>query len=95
MALSYPRKVKNVVALSGYINENILIEGYESKDMEHLNFYASHGQVDQVIPLEWAQKSPDLLKGLGISFKYEEFPIGHGVSPQNFYSFKSWLEERL
>ena len=95
VALSYPRKVKNVVALSGYINENILIEGYESKDMEHLNFYASHGQVDQVIPLEWAQKSPDLLKGLGISFKYEEFPIGHGVSPQNFYSFKSWLEERL
>ena len=40
VALSYPEKVKNVIALSGYINEKILLEGYESKKREHLNFYA-------------------------------------------------------
>ena len=95
VALSYPEKIKNVVALSGYINEKILLDGYQKKKLNHLEFYASHGQVDQVIPLEWAQKTPDFLKGLGIQFKYEEFPIGHGVSPQNFYSFKTWLEEKL
>ena len=94
VALSYPEKVKNVIALSGYINENILLEGYESKKREHLSFYASHGQVDQVIPLEWAQKTPEFLKKLDIPFKYEEFPVGHGVSPQNFYSFRKWLEEQ-
>ncbi|MEM9362546.1 MAG: phospholipase [Bacteroidota bacterium] len=95
VALSYPEKIKNVIALSGYINEKILVEGYKAKDLEHLHFYASHGQVDQVIPLEWAQKAPEFLNNLGIQFKYEEFPIGHGVSPQNFYSFKTWLEERI
>ena len=95
VALSYPEKVKNVIALSGYINEKILLKGYENKKLEHLSFYASHGQVDQVIPLEWAQKTPDFLKNLGIPFKYEEFPVGHGVSPQNFYSFKKWLEEQF
>ena len=58
VALSYPEKVKNVIALSGYINENILVDDYANKDHSQLNFYASHGQVDQVIPLEWAQKSP-------------------------------------
>ncbi|WP_422859790.1 alpha/beta hydrolase [Flagellimonas sp. S174] len=95
VALSYPEKVKNVVALSGYINEKIILEGYETKSLKHLSFYASHGQVDQVIPLEWAQKTPEFLKNLGVSCKYEEFPVGHGVSPQNFYSFKTWLEEHL
>ncbi|WP_127136588.1 alpha/beta hydrolase [Flagellimonas oceanensis] len=95
VALSYPEKVKNVVALSGYINENILVEGYVDKDHSNLNFYVSHGQVDQVIPLEWAEKSPEFLKKLNIPTTYEEFPVGHGVSQQNFFSFKKWLEERV
>jgi len=95
VALSYPEKVKNVVALSGYINENILVDDYTEKDHSGLNFYASHGQVDQVIPLEWAQKSPEFLKKLNISTMYQEFPVGHGVSQQNFFSFRKWLEEHI
>ncbi|MEM9647479.1 MAG: phospholipase [Bacteroidota bacterium] len=95
VALSYPEKIKNVVALSGYINENILAEGYEDKDHGHLGIYASHGQVDQVIPLEWAQKTPNFLSSLNIEHTYQEFPIGHGVSQQNFYAFRDWLAKRF
>jgi len=95
VALSYPEKVKNVVALSGYINENILVDDYAEKDHSGLNLYVSHGQVDQVIPLEWAQKAPEFLKKLNIPTTYQEFPIGHGVSQQNFFSFKKWLDERI
>ncbi|WP_036384598.1 alpha/beta hydrolase [Muricauda sp. MAR_2010_75] len=95
VALSFPEKVKNVVALSGYINKSILREDYAEKDHSNLHIYASHGQVDQVIPVEWAQKTPDFLKKLNIDFIYEEFPIGHGVSQQNFYSFRKWLVEHL
>ena len=95
VALSYPEKVKNVIALSGYINEGILKEAYENKEHSHLNIYASHGQVDQVIPVEWAQKAPEFLKKMGISHQYEEFPVGHGVAPQNFYSFREWLMDKI
>lgn len=95
VALSFPDKVKNVVALSGYIDESILVKNYEKKDHKNLNIYASHGQVDQVIPSEWAQKAPILLKKLDINYKYEEFPVGHGVSSENFYSFRKWLENNI
>lgn len=95
LALSYPEKVRNVIALSGYINENILMENYTEKDHAHLSFYCSHGSVDQVIPVDWARKTSPLLKKLGIEHTYEEFPVGHGVAPQNFYSFHRWLTERL
>lgn len=95
VALSYPEKIKNVVALSGYINEKILVEGYRDKNYENLKIYASHGQVDQVIPPEWAQKAAPFLDGLGIENVYEEFPVGHGVAPQNFYSFKKWLSLKM
>lgn len=92
VALSYPEKIKNVVALSGYLNPDLLVSGYEKKDFSHLKMFASHGTVDQVIPVEWARKAPDVLKSLGIDVTYKEYPIGHGVSPQNFYDFKNWLE---
>lgn len=95
VALSYPDKIKNVIALSGYINEGILAEGYEKGNYANLDIYASHGQVDQVIPLKWAQKAPVILKKLNISHVFEEFPVGHGVAPQNFYALKDWLSTRL
>ncbi|SDL85331.1 alpha/beta hydrolase [Kriegella aquimaris] len=95
VALSYPEKINNVIALSGYINKNILVDGYAEKNHKNLQIYASHGQVDQVIPPEWAQKAPDILTKLGIANTYEEFPVGHGVSPQNFRSFNQWLIERI
>ncbi|SDF17934.1 alpha/beta hydrolase [Cellulophaga baltica] len=93
VALSYPEKVKRVIALSGYINENILKDDYTNNDFSALKIYASHGSVDQVIPVDWAAKAPKFLDHLGILNTYEEFPVGHGVATQNFYSFKKWLSE--
>ncbi len=95
VALSYPEKVNNVIALSGYINDDILKEGYENNDFSHLNIYCSHGSVDQVIPVDWARKAPSKLAELGIKTALNEFPVGHGVLPQNFYQFKDWLGQRI
>ena len=93
VALSYPEKVQRLVAMSGYLNTEIAVDGFEKNDFSNLRIFASHGTVDQVIPVEWARKSPPVLEHLGISCVYKEYPIGHGVSPQNFYDFKSWLQQ--
>lgn len=95
VALSFPEIVKNVIALSGYLNENLLQEGYTEKDHRKINLYASHGRADQVIPLQWAQRTPNFLKTLNIAVTYEEFQMGHGVSPENFYSLRKWLINHL
>ena len=95
VALNYPKKVQNIIALSGYVNPDLLPENLNAKDYSKLDFYISHGTVDQVIPVEWANKAPDFLKQLNIKHIYEEFPVGHGVSPKNFYEFSKWIEERM
>ncbi|NER13817.1 alpha/beta fold hydrolase [Leptobacterium flavescens] len=95
VALTYPSKVKNVIALSGYLNKDILGENYKDSDHSAIDIYCSHGSVDQVIPVDWARNTSPALKELGIKHIYEEYPAGHGVMPQNFYAFKKWLEERL
>lgn len=95
VALTYPEKVKNIIALSGYVSEDMLPNDVTEKDYSHLDFYCSHGSVDQVIPVDWARKAPKFLDNLNIKHTYSEFPVGHGVAPQNFYELRSWLEKRL
>lgn len=94
VALTYPEKINNVIALSGYVNED-LFKTQTKSNYKHLNFYCSHGSVDQVIPIDWARKSPEFLSALNINNKYSEFPVGHGVAPQNFHEFKEWLNKLL
>lgn len=93
LSLFYPNKVQHVIALSGYINTE-LIPATISKEIK-TDYYCSHGSVDQVLPVEWARKSKPFLDDLGFQNVYFEYPVGHGVAPQNFYSFKTWIEERL
>lgn len=93
VALSYPEKIEKVVAMSGYLNLEIVAEDYLKNNFNNLKIFASHGTADQVIPVEWARKTTAILENLGIQILYKEYPIGHGVSPQNFYDFKNWLLE--
>jgi len=91
-ALTYPEKVAKVVALSGYFNQEIMPEVIDTKAISHLKFFVSHGSVDQVIPVEWARKAKPALENLGLEVEYHEYPVGHGVAPQNFFDFKNWLQ---
>lgn len=94
-ALTYPEKVKNIIALSGYVNKDILPENLDKTDFSKLDFYCSHGSVDQVIQVDWARQTEPFLKELNIKHVYSEFPVGHGVAPQNFREFREWLGKRI
>ena len=91
VAVSYPQKIKRVVAMSGYFNSKIAKDGFEENNFENLHIFSSHGNIDQVVPVAWGRKAQPELSQLGIDIVYKEYPIGHGVSPQNFYDFKNWL----
>lgn len=93
VALSYPTKVQRVIALSGYVNLEILVDGFSKNDFSRLSMFISHGTVDQVIPVEWARKAPSILNDMGIETVYKEYPVGHGVAPQNFFDLKNWLQK--
>ena len=94
IALSYPNIVQRVGALSGYLNLEINRDSYRDNDFQGLKIFSSHGTLDQVIPVEWARKTDPILNNLGINSTYREYPIGHGVSPQNFFDLKNWLEAK-
>lgn len=93
LSFQYPNKVNHVLALSGYVNEELLPQKMEENIKT--DYYISHGTSDQVLPVIWARKAPGLLDSYGLKNVYSEYPVGHGVAPQNFFSLKKWIEERL
>lgn len=90
-ALTYPSLVKNIIGLSGYIDKN-MIDMADQSALKSLQVFSSHGTADQVIPVEWGRKTPDILKELEIPCEFKEFPIGHGVNQENFEAVLNWLK---
>lgn len=93
LSFFHPNKIQHILALSGYINTELLPENISSEIKT--DYYCSHGSVDQVLPVEWARNSKPFLDNLDFQNEYSEYNVGHGVAPQNFYSFKKWIEARL
>ncbi|MDO6738252.1 alpha/beta hydrolase [Wenyingzhuangia sp. 2_MG-2023] len=91
-SFTFPEKIQHVVALSGHFNHDFLIQ---PPTKNNIDYFVSHGTVDQVIPIGWAKKGPELLNSLGIKNIYKEYPVGHGVHPNNFYDFKNWIAKRI
>lgn len=92
IALSYPHLIKNVIGLSGYIDHN-MIETSDKEKLKSLNVFSSHGTMDQVIPVDWARKTPEVLKKLDIECQFKEFQSGHGVNQENFEALLKWLNQ--
>lgn len=95
LGLRNPLNYKNIIALSGYVNEKLLPKDVAQKDVSQIDFFVSHGNVDQVLPVEWARKTPLFFDSLNIKHTYQEYPVGHGVAPQNFFDLKNWIEHKL
>ncbi len=95
LALTYPEKIKNIVALSGYINDDIMPIQEKIEHYEHLNFFASHGKFDDVIPVELARKIPDYLSQRNIKHLYKEYPMGHEVSYDCLTDMTEWIKQNL
>jgi phospholipase/carboxylesterase len=93
LSFFYPNKIQHVLALSGYINTELLPENISSEI--RTDYYCSHGTVDQVLPVTWARNSKPFLDALKLNTEYSEYNVGHGVAPQNFFSLKKWITARV
>ena len=94
LVLNQPKRFKTVLALSGYVLKDIVPSTYKKEDLKELDFFVSHGETDEVLPVQWARQSVNMLEQLGIAHQYREYPMGHGINPECFNDMKKWLVDR-
>jgi len=91
LAMSYPEKFKQIIALSAYIDESMFKEDFQNKDHQHLRFFSTHGTYDPIIPVDWAKQNKPFLSQYTDKVFYKEYPIGHSINPEILQKLLSWL----
>ena len=91
LGLEYPQLIKNILPLSGFYNSEITNCNFNSKFK--LNCYASHGIKDEIIPIEWARKSIQLLNKDEINIMFKEYDSGHEINHENLIDIIDWLKK--
>ncbi len=93
LSLKHPEWFKGVLALSGYMLKEIVPEQYRPMDYQHLSYFVSHGNADEVLPVEWGRAATQVLEQLNVKHTYREYPMGHGINPDCFDDIKAYLRE--
>ena len=95
LVLNRPQLFTKVLALSGYVLKDIVPTQYKPADLNHLDFFISHGTEDPVLPIEWARQTVKMLEQMQVSHLYREYRMPHGVNPECFGDIKKWIGERV
>lgn len=90
VGLSHPERIEKIIALSGYVNEDIF--GYAKEGLDQLRIFSSHGTEDPTLPVDWARKGIALVENKNLKVAYKEYPAGHGINPENFADLLAWLK---
>jgi phospholipase/carboxylesterase len=92
ISYSYPGKIKNIMALSGVIDEKIM----KRADLKpKTNIYISHGTNDNMIDYHISRESLNFYKSKDIDFTFESYDQGHGINEKNLKSLVIWLKEKI
>jgi len=95
-ALRTSLKLAGLLALSTYLPLRSTIEA-EVIDMPgagdtSLPVFMAHGTFDPMIEYQGGRSSADILEKTGYTIEWHEYPMAHGVCPQEIDDISNWLQ---
>jgi len=94
-ALRYPERLAGVIALSTYLPLAGKLKAEKSPANQDLPIFMAHGQYDDLIPLNRAQKSRELLVDAGYKVEWHDYPMPHSVCGEEIADIASFLVRLL
>jgi phospholipase/carboxylesterase len=95
LALTEPKKLAGVVAMSGRIIPEVLPHMAPPEAMAGLPILLVHGVADPVLGIEYGRGARDRLSALPVVLTYKEYPMGHQVTEESLTDVSGWLRDRL
>ena len=93
LALSYPKPLGGLIALSTYFASIDSIDYHEANT--NLDIFIAHGQFDTIVPESLGQKANTALLDAGYRTTYRRYAIDHSVCMPEIQDISKWLTERL
>jgi phospholipase/carboxylesterase len=93
--LRHPEKLAGLLCLSGYlpVHTTVAIERHAANQQTPI--FMAHGRGDQVIPIQRAEQSRDMLQALGYQIEWHAYLMQHAVCEEEIADIGNWLRHVL
>jgi phospholipase/carboxylesterase len=88
-ALSFPKKLAGLLALSTYFATKDTIDYHPEN--QSLPIAIHHGTQDGIVPFKLAEMSYSLLKGKGYDTDLKSYPMEHSVCREQIVDIRNWF----
>ncbi len=90
-----PQRLAGLLDMSGYLALAPATAAERSEANRDVPIFMGHGRQDGVVPIAAGTASRDTLLGLGYAVEWHDYPIQHGVSPEEERDIEAWLVKVL
>jgi phospholipase/carboxylesterase len=94
LGLKTPGRFAALAALSSWLPKDLIEPGL-SADLQQLPVLVQHGSGDELIAVDRARESVEILRGLRVPLTYREYDMGHEINQRSLTDLSQWLEEKL
>lgn len=95
LVLRQPERFSGLAALSTWLPQALLEDIPANPRHEEFPALVIHGTEDQMVDVERARTTRELLRPLGLRLQYREFPMGHEIRPEALKVVVEWLGKRF
>jgi phospholipase/carboxylesterase len=93
--LRFPERLAGLMALSTYLPlasrfDDEVVDNPDAANSD-LPIFMAHGTLDPVLPFEAGSMSRDRLVAAGFDVEWHEYPMAHGVCPEEIAHIRKWL----
>lgn len=89
-ALRNPGAVERILNFSGFLADHPTVVA-TPESVRGTRFFWGHGTADPSIPFDLAVEGRAILREAGAELEARDYPIGHGISPEELRDAGEWL----
>lgn len=93
--LRHPEALAGILALSCWLPLDATLAAERSAANASIPVFMAHGVHDDVVGIDRARRSRDVLRTLGYSPEWHEYPMGHAVCVPELADIGAWLASVL
>ena len=93
-ALRNPGAVPLVLCLSGFLPHHPTVRA-TPESVRGTRFFWGHGTADPAIPFAMGEEGRAALRAAGAALETRDYPIGHGISPDEARDVREWIARSL
>ena len=93
--LRHPEKLAGMLCLSGYLPLNETVTHERTEESIDTPIFMAHGRQDPVVPFLRAEQSRDILKDLGYTIEWHDYPMQHSLCFEEVQDISAWMKKVL